>query len=88
MNLARLSGRLAALRQAGRRRAGDRLAAAAEAIAADLPAGMDTIVTATPAGTAVTVAAPGLAAREFGTAAAPARPVLGPVLDRLRDPEP
>ncbi|MGY2049589.1 hypothetical protein [Methylobacterium sp. JK268] len=92
--LPHLRSRLALLRRAGRARAQDRLAAAAAAIHADLPDDVAATETPTPSGLAVTLRAPDLVARELGTAAAPARPVVAPVLaglarpSRTPDPEP
>jgi hypothetical protein len=84
MDLSRLNVRLDDLIRSGSRRARDRAASAADAIAAALPPGITATVARTDDGAAATIEAPGLAAREFGTATASARPVIGPVLDRLR----
>ncbi|ACA20244.1 hypothetical protein M446_5964 [Methylobacterium sp. 4-46] len=89
MDATRLRARLDAVRRRDRARVRARLDAAGRAILAGLPPGLAGSPAPTPAGLALTVAGPGLAAREFGTAARPARPVLGPLIDCLRaDPPP
>lgn len=80
----RIERRIARLAREGTRRARRRAGAAAEALASSLPATVTVAVSRGPTTTSVVVAAPGLAARELGTAATPAEPVVGPALDRLR----
>jgi hypothetical protein len=81
-----LQARLARLRRAGTDTAHRRAAQAAAALAADiahhLPDG-HAEAEPRPEGSTVTVEAPGLAAREFGTATRGARPVIGPAVVRL-----
>ncbi len=81
-----LRARLARLVRAGSDAARARAREAATTLAADirqeLPFG-HAEATETPAGAAVTVEAPGLIAREFGTATRAARPVIGPAVARL-----
>ncbi|TGD96473.1 hypothetical protein [Methylobacterium nonmethylotrophicum] len=81
-----LQARLARLARTGsdaaRARARDAAAALAADIAQALPDGRAEAAP-TPGGSAVTVEAPGLAAREFGTATRSARPVIGPAVARL-----
>ncbi|AWN54712.1 hypothetical protein [Methylobacterium sp. 17Sr1-1] len=81
-----LQARLARLARAGSEAARARAREAARTLAADiqqaLPDGRAE-ATETPAGAAVAVEAPGLTAREFGTATRAARPVIGPAVARL-----
>ncbi|MFH6780797.1 MULTISPECIES: hypothetical protein [Methylobacterium] len=81
-----LQARLAHLARTGgdaaRGRAREAAALLAAEIANDLPDGR-VEAAETPDGAAVTIEAPGLAAREFGTAARAARPVIGPAVALL-----
>ena len=81
-----LRARLARLVRAGSDAARARAREAATTLAADiqqeLPNGRAE-ATETPTGAAVTVEAPGLIAREFGTATRAARPVIGPAVAHL-----
>lgn len=81
-----LRARLARLARAGSETARARARETATTLAADiqqeLPYGRAE-ATETRAGAAVTVEAPGLVAREFGTATRHARPVIGPAIARL-----
>ncbi len=85
-----LQARLAHLARAGSDAARVRAREAASARAADNqqdlardPPGGRAEATETPDGAAVTVEAPGLTEREFGTATRAARPVIGPAIARL-----
>ncbi|MGX7703270.1 hypothetical protein [Methylobacterium sp. Gmos1] len=81
-----LQARLARLARAGSDAARARAREAAHALAADIQQAMPdgrAETAETPIGAAVTVEAPGLIAREFGTATRPARPVIGPAVARL-----
>ncbi|MEH3144424.1 MAG: hypothetical protein PGN34_03540 [Methylobacterium frigidaeris] len=85
MSALRLPG-LARLTRAAPARARERAAAHALRLAgalADDPAVTRAAASPSPAGTTVTVEAPGLAAREFGSAAGAADPVVAPALARL-----
>ncbi|MGE7418054.1 hypothetical protein [Methylobacterium tarhaniae] len=81
-----LQARLARLARAGseaaRARAREEARTLAAEIAADLPDG-HAEATETPAGATVTVEAPHLIAREFGTATRAAQPVIAPAVARL-----
>ncbi|AWN50231.1 hypothetical protein DK419_24885 [Methylobacterium terrae] len=81
-----LQARLARLARAGGDAARARARAAASLLAAEIaqatPDGRAEVAE-TPGGGAVTVEAPGLTGREFGTATRAARPVIGPVIARL-----
>ncbi|WP_298958760.1 hypothetical protein [uncultured Methylobacterium sp.] len=85
MSAPRLPG-LARLIRSGSVRARGRAAARADRLAVALaedPAVTRATVSPSAAGAMVTVEAPGLAAREFGTADTVAAPLLAPALDRL-----
>ncbi|WP_156295783.1 hypothetical protein [Methylobacterium aquaticum] len=80
-----LQARLARLVRTGGDAARARAREAARTLASDIQQELRNgraEATATPAGAAVTVEAPGLIAREFGTATRAARPVIGPAVAR------
>ncbi|KMO21051.1 hypothetical protein [Methylobacterium platani] len=81
-----LQARLARLARAGGDAARARAREAANALAAEIakdPADGRAEAAQTPDGAVVAVEAPGLIAREFGTATRAARPVIGPAVAHL-----
>jgi len=81
-----LQARLARLARAGGDAARARAREAAGLLAAEIAQAMPdgrAEAAETPDGAAVTVEAPGLIAREFGTATRAARPVIGPAVAHL-----
>ncbi|TNC14782.1 hypothetical protein FF100_04125 [Methylobacterium terricola] len=81
-----LQARLTRLARAGRDAARARARETADALAAEIAQDLAdgrAEAAETPDGAVVTVEAPGLAVREFGTATQGPRPVIGPALARL-----